>query len=296
MAPPNFLSRLAKRAPSTSEAAPTRAGLTIDGSILEAWAEGYNVGSLIILILIVFCNYRGGVMLHKLILLEVFFYPPSRQDSALTPPQLVLALWHGTFVFAQDPYYGWYVTLCPRHGSCVVETDQELRRYLSATATLLFISYQLHNVVSWLKIRPFLPRWGSRVFVGTLIAVQPFWIVECWSNWEYFNGLGSRVNIHTRPWEALARDPWWVFTTWKLIDAIKKTYGFKIWGLVRISPRFGVMVGCMALSIVFLLTDIIVTVLHITKNAGINPYWRVGTLSLSQVRQMLTAKKVCFGV
>ncbi|KAF2812609.1 uncharacterized protein BDZ99DRAFT_367374, partial [Mytilinidion resinicola] len=210
--------------------------LTLDGSILEAWAEGYNVGSLIILILIVFCNYRAKVMLHKLILLE-----------------LVLALWHGTFIFAQDPYYGWY---------------------LSATATLLFLSYFLHNIISWLKIRPFLPRWGSRVFIGTLIAVQPFWIVECWSNWEYFNGLGIRVNVSTRPWEALARDPWWIFTTWKLIDAIKKTYGFKIWGLIKISPRFGVMIGCMALSIVFLLTDVIVTALHITHNAGINPYWR----------------------
>ena len=41
--------------------------------ILEAWAQGYNVGSLIVLILIVFCNYRSGIWLHKLILLEVSF-------------------------------------------------------------------------------------------------------------------------------------------------------------------------------------------------------------------------------
>lgn len=38
---------------------------------MEAWAQGYNVGSLVILILIVFCNYRSGILLHKLILLEV---------------------------------------------------------------------------------------------------------------------------------------------------------------------------------------------------------------------------------
>lgn len=37
------------------------------------------------------------------------------------------------------------------------------------------------------------------------------------------------------------------------------------------------MIACMGISIVFLLTDIIVTALHITKNAGINPYWRVST-------------------
>lgn len=51
--------------------APTRANLNVEGGFLEAWAQGYNVGSLIILILIVFCNYRAGNLLHKLILLEV---------------------------------------------------------------------------------------------------------------------------------------------------------------------------------------------------------------------------------
>ena len=50
---------------------PTRSNLTTEGGFLEAWAQGYNVGSLIILILIVFCNYRSGIWLHKLILLEV---------------------------------------------------------------------------------------------------------------------------------------------------------------------------------------------------------------------------------
>jgi hypothetical protein len=162
-------------------------------------------------------------------------------------------------------------------------------RYLSTTATLLFISYQLHNVVSWLKIRPFLPNWGSRFFIGTLVLVQPFWIVEAWSNFEYFNSLGSQANekvgqmpytdshwlkLQTRPWEALVRDPWWIFTTWKLIDAIKKTYGFKLWALIRINRRFGVMLACMFISIAFLLTDVIVSALKVTKDSGINPYWR----------------------
>lgn len=47
--------------------------MTTEGGFLEAWAQGYNVGSLIVLILIVFCNYRSGIWLHKLILLEVSF-------------------------------------------------------------------------------------------------------------------------------------------------------------------------------------------------------------------------------
>lgn len=162
-------------------------------------------------------------------------------------------MWHGTFIFVEDPAYGWY---------------------LSATATLLFISYFLHNVVSWLKIKPFLPDWGSRLFIISLLCVQPFWVAEAWSNFSYFNFLGSDVNVRMRPWEALLRDPWWIFTTWKLIDAIKKTYGFKLWALVRINRRFGIMLLCMILSIIFLVTDIAVSAARLTANSGINPYWR----------------------
>ncbi|KAG9204934.1 hypothetical protein G6514_009390 [Epicoccum nigrum] len=222
--------------PTTRTSPPTRNSLTTEGGFLEAWAQGYNVGSLIILILIVFCNYRSGIWLHKLILLE-----------------LVLALWHGTFIFIHDPYYGWY---------------------LSATATLLFISYFLHNVVAWLKIRPFLPPWGSKLYIISLLCVQPFWVAEAWSNFSYFNSLGSDANERMRPWEALVRDPWWIFTTWKLVDAIKKTYGFKILTLCRINSRFGIMLLCMLLSIAFLITDVLITALHLSASAGINPYWR----------------------
>lgn len=57
--------------PSTQVDPPTRESMTTEGGFLEAWAQGYNVGSLIILILIVFCNYRSGILLHKLILFEV---------------------------------------------------------------------------------------------------------------------------------------------------------------------------------------------------------------------------------
>lgn len=48
-----------------------RDGLSIDGQILEAWGEGWNVGAIIILLLIAFSNYKRRNSLHKLILLEV---------------------------------------------------------------------------------------------------------------------------------------------------------------------------------------------------------------------------------
>ncbi|EUC49124.1 hypothetical protein COCMIDRAFT_85357 [Bipolaris oryzae ATCC 44560] len=232
---------MSKRRPepaTTRTSPPTRASMTLEGGFLEAWAQGYNVGSFIILMLIVLCNYRSGILLHKLILLE-----------------LLLAIWHGTFIFVEDPYYGWY---------------------LSSTATLLFISYFLHNVVAWLKIRPFLPLWGSRFFIISLLCVQPFWVVEAWSNFAYFNQLatGSRVNLRTRPWEALVRDPWWIFTTWKLINAIKKTYTFSLWTLIKINRRFSVMLACMILSISFVIIDAAISAAKLSASSGINPYWR----------------------
>ncbi len=42
-----------------------------NGLILEAWAQGYMVGSLIILCFITLANMRRGSLLHKLIMLEV---------------------------------------------------------------------------------------------------------------------------------------------------------------------------------------------------------------------------------
>lgn len=44
-----------------------------DGLVLEAWAQGYMVGSLIIMAFITMANMRRGVRLHKLILIELLF-------------------------------------------------------------------------------------------------------------------------------------------------------------------------------------------------------------------------------
>jgi len=39
--------------------------------ILEAWSQGFMVGALIVMLAITIANLRKGVLLHKLILLEV---------------------------------------------------------------------------------------------------------------------------------------------------------------------------------------------------------------------------------
>ena len=110
----------------------------------------------------------------------------------------------------------------------------------------------------------------------TLCLVQPYWIIEAYTNFEYFNGLGNTKNTSTRPWEALARDPWWIFTTVGLIYFIRRQYNFGVFELVRVNSRFGVMLLAMFLSIVFLFVDVVVSAIHLSKNSGINPYWRVG--------------------
>lgn len=42
-----------------------------DGLILEAWAEGLLVGAFVIMAAVTVANMRRGVLLHKLILIEV---------------------------------------------------------------------------------------------------------------------------------------------------------------------------------------------------------------------------------
>jgi low temperature requirement protein LtrA len=80
----------------------------------------------------------------------------------------------------------------------------------------------------------------------------------------------------SRLFEPLARDPWWVFTTIKLVLAINDNYEFTIPKLVRISPRFGVMLLCLFVSIVFVVVDVVFMIL-VSKRGGLNPFWRVST-------------------
>lgn len=44
-----------------------------DGLVLEAWGQGFMLGSLLIMAAVTICNMKKHVLLHKLILAEVGF-------------------------------------------------------------------------------------------------------------------------------------------------------------------------------------------------------------------------------
>lgn len=94
-------------------------------------------------------------------------------------------------------------------------------------------------------------------------------------NFEYNNHLGVTYFRQTRPWEAFCRDPWWLATSFYLIYTIKRTYACSVLGLIRASPRFGVLIVAMILSIAFMITDIVTVATGPPVCAGKNPYWKV---------------------
>jgi len=97
---------------------------------------------------------------------------------------LIFGLFQGTFIFPDPPYYGWYE---------------------SVGALFLNISWSLHNVISWMKNKPFLSRKMSMIYIGTVIMVQPYWVAEIAANFLYFNNINHKVFEHLRPFEALFR-------------------------------------------------------------------------------------------
>ena len=118
------------------------------------------------------------------------------------------------------------------------------------------MSWSLHNVIAWMKIKPFLSKPVSLIFIGTVILVQPYWVVEIYANFTYFHNI-NQVFLKTRPWEALCRDPWWLATTIFLFYTIKTKYDLKYKEIVSISPRFAVMLGAMLLSLAFIVLDVL---------------------------------------
>ncbi|KAF2415507.1 hypothetical protein EJ08DRAFT_571283, partial [Tothia fuscella] len=209
-----------------------------DGLILEAWAQGFMVGALIIMAGITVSNMRRGVLLHKLILIELIF-----------------GMAHGTFIFPKAPVYGWY---------------------LSVTAIFLNISWIMHNVIAWMKSKPFLPRKISYIYIGTVALSVPYWIVEMYANFTYFNNINNLFH-YTRPYEAIFRDPWWIFTTVNLFWNIIRRYEFGILELIRVSPRFAVLLAAMMLSVAFIIVDILSVTAVFQSNLpeGINPFWKL---------------------
>ncbi len=96
------------------------------------------------------------------------------------------------------------------------------------------------------------------------------------ADFVYFN-RGNQLFKTTRPLELLFRDPWWIITTLYLLVVIKMQYEMTLKDIVRISPRFGVMLAAMLLSIAFIICDL----LSVTKackiggHTGINPFWKL---------------------
>ncbi|KAK0776148.1 hypothetical protein LTR91_025316 [Friedmanniomyces endolithicus] len=165
-------------------------------------------------------------------------------------------MFHGTFIFTNPPVYNWY---------------------LSVTAIFLNVSWSLHNVIAWIKNKPFLPRWGSVLYITTVILVQPYWVLEIAANFLYFSDT-SNLFTYTRPYEALFRDPWWIFTVLSLLYNIRTRYEFGYYELMRVSPRFAVLIGAMLMSIGFIIVDIL-AVTRVISGAGlpdgINPFWKL---------------------
>ena len=72
----------------------------------------------------------------------------------------------------------------------------------------------------------------------------------------------------------LVRDPWWIITTVNLFWNIKYRYGFGYFEIVRVSPRFGLMLLSMCMSIVFIVVDIL-AVTPALRIGGLNPFWKI---------------------
>lgn len=90
---------------------------------------------------------------------------------------------HGTFCFMSFDGYGWY---------------------LSATAALMYSSWQVHNVVAWIKIKPFLSPMASMFYIGTVILATPLILLQIVNNFRFFNNI-SELYLKFRPYEPLFR-------------------------------------------------------------------------------------------
>lgn len=129
-----------------------------------------------------------------------------------------------------------------------------------------------------MKIKPFMTKRSSRFFIGTIVLVQPYWILEVYATFAFFNDLpNSNLFSKTRPIETIFRDPWWVAACIKLVWTLKMHYDMTFGQVIMISPRFAVMLAAMVLSIVFCLLDIlsVTGVLSDALPTGVNPFWKL---------------------
>lgn len=55
-----------------------------------------------------------------------------------------------------------------------------------------------------MKTKPFMGRKTSITFIVTIVLVQPYWVLEIYANFTYFNNI-SDIYLRTRVFEALFR-------------------------------------------------------------------------------------------
>lgn len=118
---------------------------------------------------------------------------------------------------------------------------------------------------------------SSRVFIGTVVMVQPYWILEIYATYTYFNDINTWLFHRTRPIETVFRDPWWVAACGRLLWVLKSHYDMTLREVVTSSPRFALILAAMALSIVFVILDIlsVTGVLSDALPVGVNPFWKL---------------------
>lgn len=69
----------------------------------------------------------------------------------------------------------------------------------------MILSWTLHNVVAWIKSKPFLGKVTSSIYIGTVILAQSYWVLEIYANFAFFNGIDGSLFVKTRPLEAFCR-------------------------------------------------------------------------------------------
>jgi hypothetical protein len=89
--------------------------------------------------------------------------------------------------------------------------------------------------------------------------------------------FGRRFASTGHPYADVSSDPWWIFTTINLFYNIVTRYEFGILELIKVSPRFGILLASMLLSVAFIIVDIcsVTAVFSSSLPEGINPFWKL---------------------
>lgn len=59
-------------------------------------------------------------------------------------------------------------------------------------------------MIAWMKNKPFFSKRISWFYIITVLLVQPYWVLEIYANFTYFNNI-NKIFLTTRPLEPLFR-------------------------------------------------------------------------------------------